>query len=130
MCASQLSAQTSLLPTLQALRPEYPTPMSRVQIGEYLNRVAWLHRDEGWGLMKKPGKCPAPQGVDISCDILIHEPSIHHFDVLIDWENKAIPSWQDDGPCIIGPTSGCSMSYYLAPISPVPPKVTGLRIIR
>jgi len=114
------AAQTSLLPTLERLRAEYPTPMSPAQLGEYLNRVAWEHRAEGWGLLEKGGgnRCPAPQGVDVSCDMLIHAPSIHHFDVLADSEGAAIPVWRDVGPCVIGPSSGCDMSNYLAPIGP------------
>lgn len=119
--ALPVAAQTSLLPTLQRFRAEYPTPMSRPQIGELLNRVAWEHRAEGWGLLKKSGgsNCPAPQGVAISCDILIHAPTILHFDVLSDAENTAGPTWRLVGPCVLGPSSGCSMSNYLAPVKPV-----------
>lgn len=124
--ATPAAAQTSLLPTLEQLRVEYPTPMSPEQLGEYLNRVAWEHRSEGWGLLEKGGghRCPAPQGVDISCDILIHEPSIHHFDVLIDSEGAAIPAWRDVGPCVLGPSSGCTMKNYVPPVNPYPPLPT------
>jgi hypothetical protein len=122
------AAQTSLLPTLQRIRPEYPTPMSPGQLAELLNRVAWEHRAEGWGLLRKPSgnRCPAPQGVDVACDILVHAPSVRHFDVLIDTAGAAAPAWQDKGPCVLSPTSGCEMSNFLAPIgsSSSPPPST------
>jgi hypothetical protein len=128
-------AQTSVLSTLERFRAEYPTPMSPSQLGELLNRVAWEHRAAGWGLLRKTGgsRCPAPQGVEVACDILIHAPTIIHYDVLIDAEGAAIPTWRDAGPCVLGPSSGCEMSRYLAPVGlepPSPPKVPqGLRII-
>ncbi len=119
--SSPLMAQ-DLLPTLQRIRAEYPTPMSPAQIGEYLNRVAWEHCMEGWGLLRKDAgsRCPAPQGVSISCDILIGGPGNppHHFDVLIDAGGASIPTWSDVGPCQLGPSSGCDMSRFLLPIPP------------
>jgi hypothetical protein len=126
LAAVPAAAQTSLLPTVQRIRAEYPTPMSARQLGELLNRVAWEHRLEGWGLLRKAGghRCPAPQEVDISCDILIHAPSIRHFDVLSDVENSATPVWRDVGPCVLGPSSGCDMSNYLAPIRPAQSRMT------
>lgn len=113
-------AQTSLLPTVERLRAEYPPKMTPAQVGKLLNRVAWEHRAEGWGLLKKTGgtRCPAPQGGDISCDILIHAPSVRHFDALADTENVATPVWRDVGPCVLGPSSGCAMANYLAPVQP------------
>ena len=110
----------NVLATVQRLRAEYPTPMSRDQIGELLNRVAWEHRFEGWGLLRKGGgtRCPAPQGVDVSCDILIHAPSVRHFDVLGDVDGAATPTWRDVGPCVLGPSSGCEMARFLAPGPP------------
>jgi len=112
-------AQTSLLPTLQRIRPEYPTPWASLeQVGEFLNRVAWEHRAEGWGLLKKASgtRCPAPQGVEISCDILIHQPTQLHFDVLVDSTVQGIPAWQDRGLCDPS-TSGCAMDRFLLPIA-------------
>lgn len=114
---AQAQQPLSLLATVQRLRAEYPTPMSRAHVGELLNRVAWEHRSEGWGLLKKTGgsRCPAPHGVDISCDILIHAPSLQHFDILSDAEGAATPAWRSVGPCVLGPSSGCDMANYLAP---------------
>lgn len=127
-----LDAQTSLLPTLERIRPEYPTPMSQAQLGEYLNKVAWEHRAEGWGLLRKTAgnRCPVPQGVEVACDILIHAPSIRHFDVITDAGGASTPSWQDKGPCVLSPTSGCEMSRYLAPVAPALTAPRGLRIVR
>lgn len=118
--AAPALAQSNLLPTIQRFRAEYPTPMARWQVAELLNRVAWAHRAEGWGLLKKDGgsRCPAPHGFDISCDILIHSPTILHFDVLTDSDGAAIPTWQNVGPCVLSPTSGCDMSQFRAPIRP------------
>jgi len=119
------------LETLERFRREYPTRMAPAQVGELLNRVAWEHRGSGWGLLRKTGghRCPSPpHGVDVSCDILIHRPSGNHFDILADVENGAIPVWRDVGPCVISPSSGCSMSNFLEPVRPAqapePPPVT------
>lgn len=114
------SAQTSLLPTAERLRAEYPAQMSREQVGELLNRIAWEHRNEGWGLLKKTGgsRCPVAPGIEASCDILIHAPSVRHFDVLSDSESAAQPVWRDVGPCVLGHSSGCDMSHFLAPVQP------------
>lgn len=110
----------NILATVQRLRAEYPTPMSPAQVGELLNRIAWEHRAEGWGLLRKTGgtMCPVPQGGHASCDILIHGPSVRHFDVLADAESVATPVWRDVGPCVLGPSSGCAMANFLAPVQP------------
>lgn len=115
-----LAQPASLLPTVQRVRASYPTPMSPSQLGDLLNRVAWEHRQEGWGLLKKTGgsRCPAPGGVEISCDILIHAPSVRHYDVLSDAEGAATPIFNDVGPCVLGPSSGCEMSRFVLPVRP------------
>jgi hypothetical protein len=121
LSATPAFAQTSLLPTLQQIRPEYPTPMSPAQLAEYLNRVAWIHRAEGWGLLRKDAgnRCPAPQGVFVACDILVYAPTAWHFDVIIDAGGASTPAWTDKGPC--DPSiSGCDMARFVAPIDPSP----------
>jgi len=123
-------AQTSLLPTLQRIRPEYPTPMAPAQLAEYLNRVAWEHRAEGWGLLRKDfgNRCPAPQGVDVACDILVHFPTAWHFDVIVDAGGASSPAWIDKGACNPA-TSGCEMSRFLLPIALLSAPV-GLRVVK
>lgn len=126
-------AQAPLLADLQAERSHYGASMSGAEVAAMLNAVAWRHRAEGWGLLRKGSgnSCPLT-GTFISCDILIHAPTIQHFDVLIDAEGRAEPTWNLVGPCILGPSSGCEMSRFLSPVdpgggpivTPVPPIVT------
>ncbi|MQA31945.1 MAG: hypothetical protein GEU82_19275 [Luteitalea sp.] len=126
LCAAAPAlAQTSLLPTVERVRSQYPDLMSSAQKGDLLNRVAFEHQAEGWGLLQKTGgnRCPAPQGVDVACDILVHAPTERHFDVLVDSDGAAIPGWLDKGPCHIA-VSGCDMDRFVAPIAT--PTVTGL----
>lgn len=121
LLAAPAQAQTSLLEPMKALRASYPPKLTPAQAGEFLNRLAWEHRAEGWGLLRKTGgtRCPVPQGGEASCDILIHAPSVRHFDVLADAEGVATPVWRDVGPCVLGPSSGCAMANFLAPVAPV-----------
>jgi hypothetical protein len=128
-------AQTSLLPTMQRIRPEYPSPWaSLAQVGEFLNRVAWEHRAEGWGLLRKTGgtRCPAPHGggIEISCDILIHQPTQLHFDVLVDGSVTGVPTWREVGPCDpIFTFGGCEMSRFLLPL-PILAQPANFRVVR
>lgn len=80
------NAQDLPLETLSRLREEYPAEMTPAMRGELLNRVAYLKRLDGWGLHLKTGgnRCPQPNGVEVSCDILVHGPSWSVYDVLID----------------------------------------------
>jgi hypothetical protein len=117
LSAAPALAQNPVLNTLQAFRPGYPTPMAPTQLAELLNRVAWQHRGDGWGLLRKDGgnRCPAPQGVTISCDFLFNSVTRQGFDVLIASDTDAIPGW-------IGPydLSGV-MSLFVAPVGPPAP---------
>ena len=73
--------------SLIAYRAQYPIPMATAaQIGELLNRVAWDHRAQGARLLgKKSGaNCPTPSGILISCDYLVHGPSLTGHDVFQD----------------------------------------------
>jgi hypothetical protein len=129
-------AQTSLLPTLERIRLQYPTPWANLaQIGEFLNRVAWEHRAEGWGLLRKTGgtRCPAPHGggLEISCDILIYQPTQLHFDVLIDGTGAGTPTWREVGKCDpVFTFGGCDMARFLLPINGAPTSPKGFRVVR
>src|SRR6201988_1390260 len=102
----------SLAGDVATARQAYPTPMTPAQLAALLNAVAWQHRAEGWGLLSKPAgnNCPAPSGVLVACDILVHRPSGLHFDVLGDAEGAARPSWGNAGPI--------DMSRFMAPVEP------------
>lgn len=71
--------------TLVDLCEDYPEPAvtDTAHIGAILNRVAWIHRAEGWGLSRKTGgtRIDSPVG-EIAEDIL-QLPDGRHYDVLI-----------------------------------------------
>lgn len=71
--------------TLQAVCAAYPYAVvqTAADLGAILNRVAWTHRADGWGLSRKDfGTCvPSPVGL-IAEDVLHHQPSNFHWDVL------------------------------------------------
>lgn len=84
--ATAVAAQTPF-ETLVTARQQYPTPMATAaQVGELLNRVAWAYRAEGMKLLGKAAgaNCPMPNGVPISCDYLVHGPTVTGHDVFID----------------------------------------------
>ena len=84
--------------TLVSIRPNYPTPLLDGG-ARLLNEVAWIHRNEGWGLERKDGgnNCPQPQtGIPCGCDILRTE--FWGYDVLGDAEGAAIPLRANRGP--------------------------------
>jgi len=71
--------------TLRATCAAYPYAVvqTAADLGAVLNRVAWAHRADGWGLSRKDfGTCvPSPVGL-IAEDVLHHRPSNFHWDVL------------------------------------------------
>jgi hypothetical protein len=119
LLAAPVAAQPSLLGDVAAERAKYGAAMSPGQVAAMLNQVAWNHRAEGRGLLRKGAgnSCPL-RDTFISCDILIHAPSVQHFDVLQDAENTARPQWNLVGPCVLSDSSGCSMANFLAPFDP------------
>ena len=111
LCAGSASAQQHLFGAVVAARARYGTPMPPAQISDLLNRVAWDHRSDGWGLLAKPSghNCPFAR-TDIACDILVHAPSATHWDVLADQEGAARPVFNNAGPI--------DLSRFVAPIDP------------
>jgi hypothetical protein len=88
-CSLFLNTATAQTPyeTLVTYRSQYPVPMATAaQIGDLLNRVAWDFRAQGARLLgKKSGaNCPTPSGVLISCDYLVHAPTLTGHDVFQD----------------------------------------------
>ncbi len=71
--------------TLKAVCAAYPFTVVQTasDLGAILNRVAWIHRADGWGLSRKDfGTCvPSPVGL-VAEDVLHHKPSNFHWDVL------------------------------------------------
>lgn len=123
--AAPATAQ-NLLGDVQAERAKYGASMTPSEVAAMLNAVAWKHRDQGWGLLRKGSGNSCPLGSTfISCDILIDSRGGHHFDVMIDAENTARPTWSDVGPCVLGPSSGCDMARFLAPVDPGPGATPG-----
>lgn len=101
----------SLLSDIQAERANYGTPMTPAQLASLLNTVAWKNQSNGWGLLSKPSgnNCPFASG-PIACDILFHEPSGLHYDVLSDAEGVATPTWN-----LVG---SIDISRWVAPVQP------------
>src|SRR5215218_3497167 len=59
-------------------------------------RVAWLLKDEGWGLFTKN---PAQNGCTVNgaryaVDVLIQKPTAQAVDMLVNSETQNIPAWQ------------------------------------
>lgn len=106
-----------LLADLVAARALYPATMTRESTAALLNRVAYDHRAEGWGLLRKGSgnSCPIA-GTFVSCDILVHAPSVMHYDVLMDAVTTNKPQWNSAGPCVLSDSSGCEMGHFLAPV--------------
>ena len=75
---------------LRATRSAYPTPMSKAQLSDFLNRV--VAQFPGWGLLRKDSgnNCPTPAtNVSISCDWIVNASSRWGYDVLSDSEGAA-----------------------------------------
>src|SRR3990167_8186645 len=111
-------AQDSLLPVLQQLRAEYPTPMSKAQVGDLLTRTA--RSRIGWVLYAKPdgSNCPA-MNTRVSCDVLVYAATGQAFDVLRDSEGFGIPVWNRLDPA--SPDRYVYVDPVPVPTPPMPP---------
>jgi hypothetical protein len=111
---------TSLLPTLQELRPLFPTPMTPDQLSALLNQTVRQH--PGWALLRKESgnNCPTPSGKRISCDWIVNIAERWGYDVLIARETVAIPTW--GGGAALSPESEIVLPWDdQIPTPPLPP---------
>ncbi len=99
LLATPVAAQESLLPTVRAVMAQYPDrPLTDAQLGEAMNEIARRHSD--WGLHRDiVGRfCPLPNSsITIDCNIVV-SPTGEVYDVLLDEDGEAIPTWRLVGP--------------------------------
>ena len=90
----------SLLDTITRVRRQYGPTMTDDQCGMLCLEVAWLHRNEGWGLSVKPsGKnVQLPDGTLVAHDILHHKPTNTLYDILRAAGAESEPQWSNVGP--------------------------------
>lgn len=115
------SAQ-DVIPTLQELRPLYPTPMSKPQISELLNKAAAAH--PGWMMLRKEGgnNCPTNDPAKhISCDWLVNSQTQWGYDVLRDQEGVGAVGVTNSAA--IAPGTELVMPWDVSPTQPPPPVV-------
>ncbi|MEK7227527.1 MAG: hypothetical protein AAB641_01385 [Patescibacteria group bacterium] len=76
----------SLFADVEAEFGKYPVPQSSADRGKMLNAIAWKNKDAGWVLLGKAGgtNCPSPSGAPVSCDFLVHKPTMLGYDVFTD----------------------------------------------
>lgn len=79
--------------TLERLRPQYGTPMTRQENGALLNAFCLVQR--GYAMYKKPDDNSAilPDGTRISRDIVIDLRTLKAYDTLADAEGQGRPTW-------------------------------------
>lgn len=109
----------SLLADLQAERSKYGTPMTPAQLGQVLNAVAWKNKDAGWVLLGKASgnNCPSPSGTLISCDFLVHQPTLLGYDVFVASEGAATPTWSGPDTSIASQVANGARTL-VAPVQP------------
>jgi hypothetical protein len=112
-----LNPNGTMLETLYAVRAEFPANWSHEDRGRFLNKVAWIRAQKGepFGLLRKPSgnNCPTPQGVAISCDYLVYQPTLNGYDVLLD---ESTPVWS--GLDFPSDNFSNDPGRFLAPVEP------------
>lgn len=99
----QAWAQQEMTQALTAQRAAKPTPMSKAQLSDMLNRAA--SQVPGWAMLRKDGgsNCPTPYpGVSISCDWLFNVATQYGWDFIVDAENAAVIQIGNSGPLQAG----------------------------
>ena len=122
--ASPAIAQ-DVAPVLESLRPTYPTPMSKAQLSDLLNRAA--SQRPGWGMLRKDhgNNCPTPYpGISISCDWMVYGPTRWGYDILRDQESAASVVYSDGDALGAGAEVVYPWPTEAPPTPPAPPVVT------
>lgn len=110
----------NLLPTINTVRNKYPALVSKDQSVAILNEVAWIHRNDGFGLLKKDGGVNGPQpktGTLCSVDWLISKKHNRGLDCLGAAPNNemteapANPQWHDG-------ESPVDLTRFIDPVQP------------
>lgn len=105
--------------TLEAERAKLGDTISAEQAGALLNRVAWAHRSDGWGQLRKDSgnRAPHPGGGFVSTDWLVNRQAHLGVDCLTDGPDfdpprsaPARPSW--------GEGEAFDESRFVAPVEP------------
>lgn len=83
---------------LKVQRAAKPTPMTKAQLSDMLNRAAL--QVPGWAMLRKDGgnNCPTPYpNIFISCDWLFNVAAQYGWDFVVDGENAAVIEPNNNG---------------------------------
>lgn len=113
-------AQDSPFDTLKAERAKFGPTVTADEVCTILARTVRGRADYGLLLKSGGAGCTLSDGRRVSGDTVIYAPQApsaagsEHFDVLYDWDGARIatPKWDSNGPCVVGPSSGCDMSRF------------------
>jgi hypothetical protein len=111
------------LDTVIAVRAQYPTNenLGNERAFRITNEVAWRHRDEGFGLRKKPD---GNNYLGYAVDIVFHKSTIQFVDVLGSSETLGTPQWSEVSGAIIREWAPPLDPATLEPDPPDPPPTT------
>jgi hypothetical protein len=114
------------LDTLNSVRAKYPAKVTPDEAVAILNEVAWTHRDEGFGLLRKDGGNHGRQpktNVFCSCDWLVHRGSGLGSDVLVDGpDGTTSPVTLGTAGTTWGGGAPFDKSKFTEPVNPEIPK--------
>ena len=115
--------ERSKFPAPIIVNDKVTNPLGFENAWKIINAVAYTHRAEGWGLLKKTG---GTRWNDCSIDVLINPGTHEAVDALGDGEGRGVPLWDkieylpDFDLRWVAPTSGAP-EPPTPPIPPIPP---------
>lgn len=109
---------STILDTLKAERAKYPDRLTPAQAIELLDKAAYAHRDEGWGLLAKPA---GNRWDGRSVDYLFNRTTGLHHDVLEDAPDASTkPVYLGTSKPYLGTGKPMDVSRWLAPRGSAP----------